>query len=85
MRVKFLQSDLPVYENVGYYPFSSRILTSGNSIPVVTDHLLLLGVYTSNVSVTTYNVITNINSTVIRRGVRLVLAFANLNVNLFRR
>lgn len=53
MRVKFLQSDLTVYENVGYYPFSSRILTSGNSIPVVTDHLLLLGAYTSNVSVTT--------------------------------
>ena len=40
MRVKFLQSDLTVYENVAYYPFSSRILTSGNSIPVVTDHLL---------------------------------------------
>ncbi len=54
MRVKFLQSDLTVHENVAYYPFSSRILTSGNSIPVsYTDHLLLLGAYTSNVSVTT--------------------------------
>ena len=53
MRVKFLQNDLTVYENVGYYPFSSRILTSGISKPVVTDHLLLLGAYTSNVSVTT--------------------------------
>lgn len=53
MRVKFLQNDLTVHENVAYYPSSSRILTSGNSIPVVTDHLLLLGAYTSNVSVTT--------------------------------
>ena len=45
--VKILQSDLTVYENVAYYPFSSRILTSGNSKPVITDHLLLLGAYTS--------------------------------------
>ncbi len=53
MRVKFLQSDLTLYENVAYYPLSSRILTSGNSIPVVTDHLLLVGAFTFNVSVTT--------------------------------
>ena len=53
MRVQFLQRGLTMHENVAYYPFSSRMLTSGNSRAVVTDHLLLVGAYTSSVSVTT--------------------------------